>query len=47
MLQESDENFLGKTVFFKYTWVAAGRRQNPIWITNMFAVISNMKAKTI
>ena len=34
MLQGNHENFLRKTV--------AGRRQNPIWITNMFAVITDM-----
>ena len=31
MLQESHENFLRKTVL-----TCCRRRQNPIWITNMF-----------
>ena len=40
MLQEGHENFLRKTVF-SYTKLTAGRQQNSIWITNMFAVTDN------
>ena len=42
MLQESHENLLRKTVF-SYTYLTccrpASRQKNPIWTTNMFAVI--------
>ena len=38
MLQESNENFLRKTVFKHTLQYAADGRQNAIWITKMFAV---------